>query len=858
MGLLDLFRRRSTRRAEDTRPPRETRRSGDTAAPVAVPGWDGGWRHASGDLGVIQRAGCGVTGGRFRDSVTSYREHGVMTRLGHLLDPAGPSGLVHGLLRPAVGLPVQRSVGAELPVRNVEPEEEPVVEPARRVAPAARPGAAPSAQFADRPSPDARVHESASPVAGSPGPTADPGTGSGIPLVRPQRLSPPLTVARQARSVPPRPVRLVRTDDSSPAARPPARGDSRDPNVVVQRRISAGSAPGEPLLSLPPSAVVVPETELGADPDAGSDRTHDAAPPVVHRTRHSHDQASPSPEHRAGSHPPAIQRSTGSPPPGRQPSSSSHESAHDPSPSGESASPGRKSAPSGRESVPPGQDSSASGDASAPEVRPRLGIGTPISRLPDSARPITGPEAGSGDSSVVGPVTPSVGGGSSHENPSPSDRRAQEGSFHENFPHPPPIVQRTQSPGAESSEVSERAKPSPDSAPECLHRTLKAADAGPDVVSPIVGADAVQRVAATEPADPGSDEAPPVVKQVSEGGGASPVSRSSAASSEPTVVEKAHVIVPPAIAASDPVVPIISDLPSVQRIPSEQTPTADEPSTAGESSSSDPLPVKLSPESSTPSHTGPAVPQTHVQRSPTQPESPAAQERVPTTPAAHAETGPLVAVQRQASSPRPATPQTNPTAPAPKPPAQRIRPLVATSPLPLRTGRNFTPAPPHQENPAPPATPPVQWKRPDPTHPTPPAVQRTTTTRPRPAAPPPTSTSDLVPATARLRSTSPAADDVPTHRPPSIRPIQRTPRTTPSQASGPIPGVPAGVPVTVVQRDAKQPAPQPETQSDEPQEASRPDTDELARKLVEPVSRLLRTELRHGRERIGRLNDRRR
>jgi hypothetical protein len=36
------------------------------------------------------------------------------------------------------------------------------------------------------------------------------------------------------------------------------------------------------------------------------------------------------------------------------------------------------------------------------------------------------------------------------------------------------------------------------------------------------------------------------------------------------------------------------------------------------------------------------------------------------------------------------------------------------------------------------------------------------------------------------------------------------------------------------------------------------DPDELARRLFEPVSRLLRADLRHGRERAGRGHDRRR
>ncbi|MGM1060505.1 hypothetical protein [Saccharothrix sp. Mg75] len=38
----------------------------------------------------------------------------------------------------------------------------------------------------------------------------------------------------------------------------------------------------------------------------------------------------------------------------------------------------------------------------------------------------------------------------------------------------------------------------------------------------------------------------------------------------------------------------------------------------------------------------------------------------------------------------------------------------------------------------------------------------------------------------------------------------------------------------------------------------RTDLEDLARHLVDPVGRLLRAELRHGRERAGRLHDRRR
>lgn len=42
------------------------------------------------------------------------------------------------------------------------------------------------------------------------------------------------------------------------------------------------------------------------------------------------------------------------------------------------------------------------------------------------------------------------------------------------------------------------------------------------------------------------------------------------------------------------------------------------------------------------------------------------------------------------------------------------------------------------------------------------------------------------------------------------------------------------------------------------QKRTDPDLDELARRLLDPLGRLLRAELRQGRERTGRLHDRRR
>ncbi|WNI24050.1 hypothetical protein [Streptomyces sp. ITFR-16] len=69
-------------------------------------------------------------------------------------------------------------------------------------------------------------------------------------------------------------------------------------------------------------------------------------------------------------------------------------------------------------------------------------------------------------------------------------------------------------------------------------------------------------------------------------------------------------------------------------------------------------------------------------------------------------------------------------------------------------------------------------------------------------------------------------------------------------------GVPGGVPVR-----AASPRPQqtPAAPAPAPQPApAGPDIEELARRLLDPVSRLLRADLRRGRERTGRLYDGRR
>ncbi|MFW6695770.1 hypothetical protein [Streptomyces sp. MAR4 CNX-425] len=108
----------------------------------------------------------------------------------------------------------------------------------------------------------------------------------------------------------------------------------------------------------------------------------------------------------------------------------------------------------------------------------------------------------------------------------------------------------------------------------------------------------------------------------------------------------------------------------------------------------------------------------------------------------------------------------------------------------------------------------------------------------------------------------PGADDldVPTGVPAGSVPARS--RSQPASAAGDL-AAPEGVPAGAVPaRGQSRPAPGSSSRSaaqraGAPQDAGI-DLDDLARRLFDPMARLLRTELRRGRERIGRPHDRRR
>ncbi|MEU7074570.1 hypothetical protein AB0B30_13670 [Streptomyces narbonensis] len=189
------------------------------------------------------------------------------------------------------------------------------------------------------------------------------------------------------------------------------------------------------------------------------------------------------------------------------------------------------------------------------------------------------------------------------------------------------------------------------------------------------------------------------------------------------------------------------------------------------------------------------------------------------------------------------------------------RPLASTRPLaPSLPGPGSTP----ERAPAsPPVGPAVPLLKPAPAPlPTPmrPGVAAPTTDRPRPVVPiasPPTARSVARPMSVQRRSAPPAAPTV-TPVTPAVVPV---PQAAPQPAQAPPAPRAATVTRTAasatpsVQRSGAAPvvAPAPATPSADAESPTQ--LDELARRLVTPLSRLLRAELRADRERVGRLRD---
>ncbi|MFD3329061.1 hypothetical protein [Streptomyces sp. NPDC058701] len=87
--------------------------------------------------------------------------------------------------------------------------------------------------------------------------------------------------------------------------------------------------------------------------------------------------------------------------------------------------------------------------------------------------------------------------------------------------------------------------------------------------------------------------------------------------------------------------------------------------------------------------------------------------------------------------------------------------------------------------------------------------------------------------------------------------MQRVVRASaPAPSAPPAPPPPTPVPVQTAPAAPPPGAPHPVTPDAEPPPPPQAELDALARRLVAPLSRLLRAELRGDRERLGRLRDR--
>ncbi|MEV0081766.1 hypothetical protein [Saccharopolyspora sp. NPDC050642] len=820
MSLWDLFRRRrGGARRED----------GSAQPATTTPGWDGGWRRTAADPGVIQRAGIGVTAAmRFRESVTSFQDHGVMTGLGHSLQAGAPSGLVHGLLRPAVGVPVQRSAAEALPVVVPAYDGDPVP-----------------------------LDHSPASVAPVESPVAE---GTAAP-VRPRRLSPPLTVARLATPLAPRPLGTVGprptvAPDPSSIVDEIHPGDVA-PEPVVQRQVSPAkpdaavrSGPGEPLRALPPSAVVFPDADRSPDQasEAGSALPLASTDPAPSRTG----------EHRA------VQRVTKT-------------SARD-----------------------------TPGSQSPPRARPRLGIGAPIAQIPPSAttsaedRPTPAEPASPPVDSPVVQRKPAVGvtgaeAPASPESGSPTTVRPDSADPVE-AQRITPTSQPRNAPG-EADPVLQRLAAPPEPEARNAHSPTSGSEAPVDVHSPteLVVPRSTRDAA---PTNPGHDEDAPVAPLIHESAAVQRIENPlSAPPGHP--LPAAHGVSEPEQDGTEAVRhQKTPDFRQNQEAPNfRQNRTAPNPGLPVGDVEAVPGPdlVPVVQRSARSQHQGsstttPEAENLTARLHPPESDAPTA---LPLTGASPAQ-GSAADVQSQVRAPESSPPNRATRARAlPHEPVQRVLPLLSARPLTARIGQD--PGVGAARSPQQPARPvaPVRWNQADPAPSsgiTPPRpapstpVQRARVSAAPPASSAPVQLSPLptppggeaLPRAAVIHQAAEtphqAREVLPVSRPatptvqrssaaPVEQPAERQQAAAPKPvaASSPIPGVPAGVPVTVVQR-------KPEPAATGEQDAAPAgaggsggqDIDELARRLIEPVGRLLRAEFRHGRERIGRLHDRRR
>ncbi|MFD9261421.1 hypothetical protein [Streptomyces sp. NPDC059538] len=216
---------------------------------------------------------------------------------------------------------------------------------------------------------------------------------------------------------------------------------------------------------------------------------------------------------------------------------------------------------------------------------------------------------------------------------------------------------------------------------------------------------------------------------------------------------------------------------------------------------------------------------------------------------------------------------------APQPAAHRTLQLLAARPLPLGTRDMGSAAVPAAARPAGRPVVPARWPAPAAA---PQQVQRAAVDGPRPVAPhavhavravravrpaPPAKAASLPvtgpqapPLVVRPAPATPSAQPVPVVRPGTPSPVPPPPvqRAPGGPRTGPGPAVSSGPPPGGTRTAPPDRRAAPATAAAPAHQVPDSDLDDLARRLLDPVSRLLRTELRRGRERAGRPFDGRR
>ncbi|WP_243788788.1 hypothetical protein [Saccharopolyspora gloriosae] len=892
----------------------------DRSAAPTMPAWDGGWRRSAPQDGVLGRGGLGIIQpARFRSSVASFRDHGVLGGgLGHRLAADAPAGTMHGLVR-SPGATVQRAAGPGHAVVTPAP-----------------------------------LTPNADSIVDLPLAAADPATASSsgeavvTPVwrsaVRTRRLAPPLTRARPVTGFTPRRLPaaepagtaappLVQRTPSGAAPRPAVAADeppgAADPDLAVERPVAPGGtrptpeaggadsqrpALGDPIQRLPSGAVPLHRDSATGEPPSEPMPQATAPEPPPPQATAAEPAATDVPQRRPSRRRPTvgIQRatsdSTGSAQAIGAPLAELPKSA---TPLGRHAStrPQPAAAGSASHDVPAVRDSEtakpATGSAepasgSTSDSAPLLGTTAQVQRLLREAGTSAARQAEQDPPAVVKPGTGGPDASSPGATP-PVQRVRRSPRTPEDLARPRPTaaptgsaaeagVQRSTPESTDSVAAQRLSGPRTDADSAAVQRsstpTADPVPTEPPPTGPVRPIDpptsgeqdteaaVVQRLPAAEsPAGTGSTNTP---ASPTTGGAAQHHPSSSGDSpSHSTASDRPETTAP-----------LVGDSPVVQRVtgpernPDPPAPTSGaEPTTLATSGSSH-VPGR-------PGGTGGSTPATGAEASPIQ--------RTALDPNA---VSPSDLVVPQADRPEnsdqsavpPDAPATRHDLPLPTAtetahsarPVQRMRPLIATRPLPVRTHpvQAGPPTPPARTADAP-AVAPLRWTRPDEQAPAPPTPPRIANPPPvqRSSAPAPVKpiSADLAEpvapqsATPKFQSTVDDSREAPRsastppplavqrHPTPPAQPQQappaQPPTTSSTEAKPQVPGVPPGVPVTVVPKE-HEPA-----DNDTPAESDGTggqDIDELARRLIEPVGRLLRTELRHGRERFGRTYDRRR